>query len=834
MVVRRSLFAILALACVLSIPPSASAQQPPCIVCPYGVSVTPDGATRARLISGSSYVDTFTVTNTGTNSDTYTFTCQVTGGITCTNVNPTSALVPPDDFKNVIVTYTVAAPAGTLQLTATSSHATDVGSFVISANPSITWVVPARSGIRAVVATRQPLIRSLFLPSGSGLDTTKTVLVWKHGASTDTVTKFKSDSLSVARHNRGLIEWEVDSTRWLTGRPDSGLAKVTACALNGLCTSDSAWAVLPNDSTPILGFTGRPIEALGRQFSAPFGPGLAVSGAEVETGFGIPAYISFGAARSASLVYSTRTSYPRALVAVDLELPWPSTAPTQIKFVLLDGAVKYDSLVLSSGQTTCSSYGGAVKRCRAVLQADFSTSSFGSPTRKWLTIQASVTSGATTKMISDSTEVVLVDRRTTMYGSGWWPSAYAKLVAAGTGTTADRVLVGPAGTATVYRSNGDSLYLSPPGDFTALVKAGSGWELHPRGTVAKVVFDANGRVQAGVDQNGNRDSIAYSGSTDQVTALVDPVGKSITFTYNSGGKLSRLTDPGSRQSKDSIDASNQLFYDSVSSPTGRPATRQFLYQSYGTNTFLLTKQIGVILDTTIVTYDSTFKRRPTQVRLAQVQDETGTTVNPVIAYTPIERRGFGALVGLDSAYVQLQDPRNNWSRSLLNRWGEVRKSWDSLGVLGRTEFTADGFVRWAEGKVADSSRAYSRYDSQWRLSRTFVIRATGDTLRTDSLVYDTNNRVVLRVDARGKKDSVVYDANGNVLKTITPNGDVTQFWFKTNGLVDSTRLPLTSVSRKFAYDAIRDSVKSWSQRESLGIRIRCIYGSSHLPIVSLR
>jgi RHS repeat-associated protein len=575
------------------------------------------------------------------------------------------------------------------------------------------------------------------------------------------------------------------------------LAKITACALNGLCTSDSAWAVLPNDSTPILGFTGRPLEALGRQFGAPFGPGLSVSGAEVETGFGIPAYISRGAARGAGLVYSTRTSYPRALVPVDLELPWPSTAPTQIKLILFDGAVKLDSLVLGSGQTTCASYGGAVKRCRAVLQGDFSGSSYTKPNRKRLTIQAQVTSGSTTKMISDSTEVVLVDRRTTAYGSGWWPSAYVRLDTAGS----DRLLVGPSGTAAIYRSNGDSLYLSPPGDFTALVKVGSGWELHPRGTVAKVVFDANGRVQAAVDQNGNRDSIAYSGSTDQVTALVDPVGKSITFTYNSGGKLSRLTDPGSRQSKDSIDASNQLFYDSVTSPTSRPNTRRFVYQSYGTNTFVLTKQIGVILDTTIVTYDSTFKRRPTQVRLAQVQDETGTTVNPVIAYTAYERRGFGALVGLDSTYVQLKDPRNNWSRSLLNRWGQVRKAWDSLGVFGRSEFTADGFARWAEGKVADSSRAYTRYDSQWRPVKSFIIRATGDTLRTDSLVYDASQRVIVRIDARGKKDSVLYDANGNILKTITPNGDVTQFWYETNGLLDSTRLPLApGLPRKFTYD----------------------------------
>ncbi len=407
-------------------------------------------------------------------------------------------------------------------------------------------------------------------------------------------------------------------------------------------------------------------------------------------------------------------------------------------------------------------------------------------------------SGTVTKITTDSTEVVVVDRRSTPYGSGWWPSAYLKLVAAGS----DRVLVGPSGTAAVYRGNGDSVYLSPPGDFSTLVKTASGWELRPRGSTAKLVFDANGRLYKALDPNGNRDSIAYSGTSDQITTLVDPVGKTIAFAYDGNGKLSTLTDPGSRQSKVTINGSNQLTYDSISSPTTRALRTTFVYQAYpGTNTAVLWRRIGVIGDTTVVTYDSTFRRRPTQVTLPRVQDETGANVTPVVNYTAYERRGFGSLGSLDSVYVELKDPRNNWTRSLLNRWGEARRSWDALGLLGRAEFTAEGFARWAEGKIADSSRAYSRHDALGRVAKTFIIRATGDTLRTDSLVYDANHRVIVRIDARGKRDSVLYDANGDVLQSITPNGDVSKFWYRTDGLLDSTRAPGANKSRKFAYDA---------------------------------
>ncbi|MGH7701483.1 MAG: RHS repeat domain-containing protein, partial [Gemmatimonadales bacterium] len=232
-----------------------------------------------------------------------------------------------------------------------------------------------------------------------------------------------------------------------------------------------------------------------------------------------------------------------------------------------------------------------------------------------------MTSGGVTQIGSDSVEVVLVDRRSTSYGSGWWPSAALKLVAAGT----DRLVVGPSGTTAVYRGNGDSVYISPPGNFTILTKTASGWELKERGdSLAKLVFDSNGRLFKSLDQNGSRDSVAYSGSTDQVTALVDPLGKTITVSYDASGKLSTITDPGSRQTLVSINAAtNQLTYDSVSSSTSRPYTTRYVYQSYpGTNTVVLTRRIGVIADTTVVIYDSTFKRRPVQAKLPLVQDET--------------------------------------------------------------------------------------------------------------------------------------------------------------------------------------------------------------------
>src|SRR5439155_962482 len=121
-------------------------------------------------------------------------------------------------------------------------------------------------------------------------------------------------------------------------------------------------------------------------------------------------------------------------------------------------------------------------------------------------------------------------------------------------------------------------------------------------------------------------------------------------------------------------------------------------------------------------YDSAFRRRPVQSLLPLVPNEIGVFERPVIGYTAYESRGYGSLVSLDSVYVNVLDPRGHWTRSWLNRWGQARITWDALGTLGRTSYLPEGLVASSEGKVADSSRVYRRYDSKLRLAKTYVIR----------------------------------------------------------------------------------------------------------------
>lgn len=695
--------------------------------------------------------------------------------------------------------------------------------------PNISYVLPAGSG-RAVIATRTPLLSIKVDDGGTLVDTYGITLIWDRAGATppDTVRFNPSQNQALdplfgrralTAQTHAILEWQPDSAHGLnpgTGG-DSALVTVKACDLAEPtihCRTNTRWLVLPHDSTAVLGFSNLPVETFGGGFAAPFGPGIAVSGADIETGFSTVPYFSFGGARSAGLVYSTRQSYPRVLVPVDVELRWPASgAPSSMVFRLYDGAVKLDTFKLTS--PTCTT--GSAIQCHAVLQADFSASSFPVPVRKELKVEVAVTSGAATKTSASTVEAVIVDRRGTMYGAGWWPSAASKLVLDGE----NRILVGANGSATLFRGNQDSIYLSPPGSASTLTRTAAGWELTARGTTAKVVFDSLGRVQAGVDRNGNRDSVAYVGSTDTVAALVDPLGKRIGFSY-ANGRLSQMTslpsEGGERKTAISIDAtSNQLLYDSVSSPTSRPYTTRYAYQSYpGTKTNVLTQRIGVVTDTTVIVYDSTFLRRPVQAKLPLVIDPaTGNPAKPTISYTAMESRGYHALVRNDSAgpYVEMKDPRGNWTRSWLNRWGQARVSWDTLGVLSRATYSDDGFLLWAEGKkTADTTRTRYAYNSLGFLVKSWIVRAEkgNSVLRTDSLVYDVYDRVIRRVDSRGKVDSVQYDANGNVTRAWDPAGNLTQTWYKSDGRVDSAA-PAAGGVYRYSYEA------TWKQ--PAGVRL---------------
>ena len=759
--------------------------------CQQALLVTPTPSPVARIPSVTDTAKFVVENQLGYGIDITTLNCVRTSYVaSCTVLTAPGMSLNDGQWDTVRVAYTTASSGttGTIKLNVYHDGAlpqpvfgTLTVNYTAPTPPLITLVVPrAQSGSRALVATRTPIVRALLMPNGSPVDTTRTTLRWRG-------TQVKN-----ARHNRGLLEWAVDSARALA-LPDSALVEVTACSMSNQCTTVNRWAVLLADGKPLLGMTALPLGIVGSGLRADLGTGLFLNQAELETDFSIPSYTSMGSARGAGLTYSTRQSYPRALIPIDIELTWPAGTPDEVRLVLREGGVGLDSMIVAT--PTCST--GATRRCRGVLQADYSAATFPTPTRKWLTVEVRVTSAGTVQSNMDSVEVVLVDRRTTAYGSGWWPTGVLQVVAAG----ADRLLINGNGSATIFRGNGDSLYVSPPGVFATLVKTANGWDIRSRGSSTKATLNISGQMTATIDGYGNADSIKYDGS-GRVATLKDPVGKLVSLAYDANGKLQSITDPAGRQSKVTIsNTTYQLTYDSLSSPAANSVRATWAYQAYpGLGTVVMTRRIGVIQDTVSVLYDSTFKRRPKQSRLPLVMTDAGWA-NPVVLVQAMESKGLGVFVSLDSAYAQVTDPRGFWTRVLTTASGRPRRTWDAVGLLARAAYNGDGVAIWKEGKSGDSSRVYYVYDSLARPVTSYALRSLSDTLRSDSLVYDNASRLIRVVDARGKTDSVQLDTQGSVLRYWDKDNNKTQYWYRGNGQLDSVRAPLTPGAEYRTYDA---------------------------------
>ncbi len=104
----------------------------------WSVSVTPDGAAVQNADSSSGNTYTFTVKNTGSQSDFYDLTCAITGVLTSCALNKHTVTLSAGASTTVIATYSV-GNSGTGVLTVTASgDAVDSGYITVgTTNPSV-------------------------------------------------------------------------------------------------------------------------------------------------------------------------------------------------------------------------------------------------------------------------------------------------------------------------------------------------------------------------------------------------------------------------------------------------------------------------------------------------------------------------------------------------------------------------------------------------------------------------------------------------------------------------------------------------------------------------
>jgi len=99
----------------------------------YGVSVTPDGVAAPPVPQNTQNLTAvFTVANTGSTNNTFSFTCSSSGSVSCGTVPASVPLGPWPAQATVNMPYSVGGPSmGGITLTANGTNASDPGSYTV-------------------------------------------------------------------------------------------------------------------------------------------------------------------------------------------------------------------------------------------------------------------------------------------------------------------------------------------------------------------------------------------------------------------------------------------------------------------------------------------------------------------------------------------------------------------------------------------------------------------------------------------------------------------------------------------------------------------------------
>jgi YD repeat-containing protein len=313
---------------------------------------------------------------------------------------------------------------------------------------------------------------------------------------------------------------------------------------------------------------------------------------------------------------------------------------------------------------------------------------------------------------------------------------------------------------TIPALRGATMMIGSFGGFTLRLKNGTTLQFQATRFLAYLnsITDTNANVITLVRGNPS--------SPDQITQVIDPVGRSLGLTYDSSGHITSITDPIGRSVRYTYSLQGTL--DTFTDPAGGVTSYAYDNQNRLTQ---ITDARGVVVAQN--TYDSNGRV------IQQTQADGGvikfayTQLNPLVPTSPV-------------LLTLLTDPRGNITRYRFTPNGFLLDVSDPTGQM--RVFTRDsnnlvtavsgGGTGIACGDPRSGNQAFT-YDVNGN-----VLKWTNALGNTTTYSYDpVFNQLMSVTDSLGNVARFTYDSHGNLLTQTDGNANVTSFTYDYNGLL---------------------------------------------------
>jgi YD repeat-containing protein len=465
--------------------------------------------------------------------------------------------------------------------------------------------------------------------------------------------------------------------------------------------------------------------------SVSLAPGAASECGDLRLAHALPAVRTLGRARAPVLLYNSQHASPHPIVAAHVTLP---DGPSGLSRVV--ATLKVNGTPRGQGVWKGSAWPDVTGPVRIAVGYDAASDSTG-PYRYTLEVRAHY--GETTLADTARGELVVVNRRESAFGAGWWLAGLERLVMDPFGKPV--LWVGGDGSTRRYtNAGGGDVWGAPSLDRPDSIKReGEKWVRILSGGV-KVEFDSTGRHVATVNRLTHRTEFRYdtAGRVEAVTIPQAAAGQEFAFHYAADGKLERMESPGVGGTPRVTHLHrNGARVDSIRGPD----TTSIGFGYADDRALVPTSRRNRMRVATYFRYDAAGRVAASRLDLST----TESIVHRLRAHQSLglaTSTGTGA-VDTARAYALLDGPRSDVgdsTRLWLDRWGAPRR------------------IRNAEGRETILTRGDPRFPA-------LVTRMDGP-LRADSqrrtmaASYDARGNLVAQTDSSTFEERLVPDPGG--------------------------------------------------------------------------